>query len=86
MCVCVGLHLTPTVLGVHGITIVTRPTDLTVFPVSVVKASQTLSSDDVTVTCLTDVYVTMTLTADTGPAHYLRVTIETISTPGDTEW
>lgn len=81
MCMC----LTLTVLGVHGVSIVTRLTDFTVSPSSVAKATQTLPGDGVTVPRLTDVYVTVTLTADTGPTQYLWVTIETTGTPRDTD-
>lgn len=83
MCVCVCLTLT--VLGVHSISIVTGLTDLTVSPGSVAEATQTFPGDGVTVPRLADVHVTITLTADTGPANYLWVTIETTGTPGDTD-
>lgn len=80
-----GVCLTLTVLGVHGVSIVTRLTDLTVSPSSVAKATQTLPSDGVTVPCLADVYVTVTVTADTGPTQNLWVTIEATGTPGHTD-
>lgn len=75
--------LTPTVLGMHGVSIITRLTDFAVSPGSVPEAAQTLPGGGVTVPRLADVHVAVTLAADTGPAHYLWVTIETAGTPGD---
>lgn len=85
MSVCVFVRLTPTVLGKHGIPIVTGLTDLAVSSASVEKATQTLPCDYVTVSRLTYIYITVTITAHTGATNYLWVTIETTRTPKDTE-
>lgn len=61
VCVC----LTLAVFGVHGISIITRLADLTVSPSCVAEATQTLPSDCVTVSRLTDVHIAVTLTANT---------------------
>lgn len=79
-----AVWLTLTVFGVHSISIVTRLTQLTVLPCCVAKAMHTFPSEGITVSCLADVCIPITLTADTGPTYYLWVTIETTSTPGKT--
>lgn len=77
VCVC----LTPAVFGVHGISIITRLADLTVSPSCVAEATQTLPSDCVTVSRLTDVHIAVTLTANTRPTDNLGVTKVTTATP-----
>lgn len=83
--VCVYVRLTLAVLGVHGVSIVTGQTVLTAWSSGVEQAPQTLPREDVTVSRLTDVHVTVTITAHTGAADYLGVTMETTCAPADTD-
>lgn len=82
---CARARLTLAVLGVHSVSIVTGLTDLAVWSSGVEQAPQTLPCADVTVPRLTNVHVTVTVTAHTGAACYLWVTMETTGTPKGTE-
>lgn len=78
---CVCARLTLTVLGKHCVSIVTGLTDLAVASAGVEKAPQALAGDDVTVSRLTCVHITVTITAHTGAIGCPWVTIETTRTP-----
>lgn len=82
---CVCARLTLTVLGKHGVSIVTGLTGLTVSSGSVEKAPQALAGDDVTVSRLAYVHITVTITAHTGAIDCPWVTIETTRTPKGAE-
>lgn len=82
---CVCARLTLTVLGKHCVSIVTGLTDLTVSSASVEKAPQALAGDDVTVSRLTYVHITVTIAAHTGAIDCPWVTIETTRTTKGTE-
>lgn len=82
VCVYVFVRLTPAVLGIHSISIVTGLTELTLPPGCVSKAMLTLATDGIAVFHVADIHIAVTLTADASPTHHCRVTVETAGTSG----
>lgn len=80
---CLSIDLTATVLGMDGVTMVTGLAHLAVGATCVGLATETCPRDDITVPRLTQVHIAVALAADTGPTHFLWISVKAASAPGE---